>query len=273
MESPTPMTHEELLEQAALDALGLLDQYESSLFTRSFHRATATVQKQIVEFQAELAADESLLPDEMPPADLRERVLSSVAEAVESQEADFAPLASIRGGRVDRPVEPAMPTSRPVRSTAIFWRAAVLVLTVALVIVSYFGVQATQLNKTLARAMYSDDARQEINELLGPSVSEFLSHPARRTIRFTAPDPEFDGTVTVYLNEKTNEALVVAMGMPTNERFTLEASSGDSVNRREAFEATDDIVGVRLTDLSPATMASTSWSIRNSKGETVLRSG
>ena len=43
MTTPTPMTHEELLELAALDALGLLDEYESALFTRSYHHAAVAV--------------------------------------------------------------------------------------------------------------------------------------------------------------------------------------------------------------------------------------
>ncbi len=274
MESPTPMTHEELLEQAALDALGLLDQYEALLFTRSFHRATATVQKQIVEFQAELAADESLLPDETPSPELRDRILAAVAEAVESQEADFAPLASI-GGRVERQFDPALSSRRPNRSNAIFLRiavAAVLVLGVALIIVSYFGMQAVQLNNQLAKAAFSEKTLQEFEDELGPSFKEFVGHPDCNTIRFTASDPEFEGAVTLYLNEKTQEAYVLATSMPI-ERFALVASSGSTVNSRQSFDIAGPIAGVRLTNLSPATVASSSWSIRDSRGMTVMQSG
>ena len=35
------MTTTELLELAALDALGLLDEYESAFYSRSFHHARA----------------------------------------------------------------------------------------------------------------------------------------------------------------------------------------------------------------------------------------
>ncbi len=62
MSPPTPMTREELIELAALDALGLLDEYESALFTRSFHHAPAAVQKEIKDLQAAVTADPSLLP-------------------------------------------------------------------------------------------------------------------------------------------------------------------------------------------------------------------
>ena len=45
MSVPNPMTREELLELSALDALGLLEEYEAALFTRSFHHAPAAVTK------------------------------------------------------------------------------------------------------------------------------------------------------------------------------------------------------------------------------------
>ncbi len=57
MTSPEPMTRQELLELAALDALGLLDRYEAALYTRSFHHASAPVQDEIVRLQAEIASD------------------------------------------------------------------------------------------------------------------------------------------------------------------------------------------------------------------------
>ena len=81
MTSPEPMTRQELLELAALDALGLLDRYEAALYTRSFHYASAPVQDEIVRLQAEIVSDESLLPEEEPDDSLRERVLRKVAEA------------------------------------------------------------------------------------------------------------------------------------------------------------------------------------------------
>ncbi len=55
MTSPAPMSREELLELAALDALGLLDEYEAALYTRSFHHAPAAVQDEIKDLQATFA--------------------------------------------------------------------------------------------------------------------------------------------------------------------------------------------------------------------------
>ena len=66
MTSSEPMTQRELLELAALDALGLLDEFEAAYYTRSFHDAPATVQDEIKRLQAELATDQRLLPGDEP---------------------------------------------------------------------------------------------------------------------------------------------------------------------------------------------------------------
>ncbi|MCP4007434.1 MAG: hypothetical protein GY725_24900 [bacterium] len=95
MTSPTPMAREDLLELAPLDALGMLDDYESALFTRSFHHAPAAVQDEIKELQAKVASNPVLLPKIEPPARLRERVLMRVDRAIEEGGAELRPLATI----------------------------------------------------------------------------------------------------------------------------------------------------------------------------------
>ena len=95
MTSPNPLTREDLLELAALDALGLLDEFDTAHYTRSFHDAPVAVQDEIKQRQAELAADTMLLPDEGPTPSLRQRVLDAVAEAVEEKDQELAPIAQI----------------------------------------------------------------------------------------------------------------------------------------------------------------------------------
>ncbi|MHC4447842.1 MAG: hypothetical protein ACYSXF_08695, partial [Planctomycetota bacterium] len=92
MTSPNPLTREDLLELAALDALGLLDEFDTAHYTRSFHDAPAAVQDEIKQRQAELAADTTLLPEEGPTPSLRQRVLDVVGEAVEQKDQELAPL-------------------------------------------------------------------------------------------------------------------------------------------------------------------------------------
>src|SRR5262249_43289867 len=89
------MTTKELLELASLDSLGLLDDVESAIYTRSFLNAPATMQDEVVRLQAEVCGDLALLPSEEPDSRLRERVLEAVAQAVAREESRLAPLARI----------------------------------------------------------------------------------------------------------------------------------------------------------------------------------
>ena len=88
MTSVEPMTQRQLLELASLDALGLLDDIESTAYTRSFHHAPATVQDEVLRLQAEIASEHLLLPGEEPDPQLRERVLRAVADAIEYTNCD-----------------------------------------------------------------------------------------------------------------------------------------------------------------------------------------
>src|SRR5262245_38253520 len=95
MSSPNPMTREELLESAALDAFGLLDEYETALFTRSFHHAPAAAQDEIIAMQADLVSDERLLPQRNTEQALGGRGLDAVALAIEQDSAHLDLLATI----------------------------------------------------------------------------------------------------------------------------------------------------------------------------------
>jgi hypothetical protein len=95
MTSPNPMSRDELLEWAPLDAFGLLDEYEASLFERSFHHAAASVQAEIRKLQADLAEDASLLSGEEPRSLLRQKVLVAVQEEIEAATEYTQPLAQI----------------------------------------------------------------------------------------------------------------------------------------------------------------------------------
>lgn len=95
MTSFDPMTREELLELAPLDALGHLDDFEAALFDRSFHHAPASVQAEIIALQADVAAEIARVVPEQPRALLKSKVLLRVAEEVEETAEQLKPLAQI----------------------------------------------------------------------------------------------------------------------------------------------------------------------------------
>ena len=171
MTSPNPLTRQDLLELAALDALGLLDEFDSAHYTRSFHDAPTTVQDEIKLRQAELASDRTLLPEEGPPPSLRQRVLDGVAEAVEQNDQELAPLAQI-GQRYRATVvssaEGFGQTSAP------FWRAAVFVLAAAVVVLAYFAADAYRQGNLIAVAALTGNTTEQLEKMIGPTFKDFL---------------------------------------------------------------------------------------------------
>ncbi len=95
MTSPDPMSREELLELAPLDAFGFLDEVESAMFNRAFHHAPASVQAEVRALQAQLAEQASFLSDEDPRPILRQKVIVRVAEEIEDAAERLKPLATI----------------------------------------------------------------------------------------------------------------------------------------------------------------------------------
>lgn len=272
MEAPTPMTHEELLELAALDAFGLLDEYEAALYTRSFHKASAAVQQQIVELQAELVADESLLPGEEPDPSLRQRVLKAVSQAVESEAADLAPLASI--GRAPRAAEPVVAQSHQPRVSIYFWRAAVFALTASLLVVGYFFHEAYNHNNELTRTAISENTRDQLEDLIGPTFKEFLNDPNARRVALTSADPEeFRGSAMLYIKEDEQQVFLLGVDIPqTAQPYTLVATASDgSTQTLRSFDTNGTIVGIRVDGVAGNVLASNQWSITDSNGTVLLR--
>lgn len=75
------MTLDQLLEQAHMDALGLLDPSEQAAFELAFAQASPAVKAQLRAEQARVAAQQLVLPVVEPSPDLRDRVLAAVAAA------------------------------------------------------------------------------------------------------------------------------------------------------------------------------------------------
>lgn len=91
------MTTQQMIENAMLDALGLLSVEEQREFERAFWSASPAVQAHVRREQTRLSRIESLLPKVEPPADLRAAVVQAVREAMIAQLAEPAEETSERG--------------------------------------------------------------------------------------------------------------------------------------------------------------------------------
>ncbi len=271
MTSPEPMTRQELLELAALDALGLLDRYEAALYTRSFHYASAPVQDEIVRLQAEIVSDESLLPEEEPDGSLRERVLRKVAEAIEREASEFAPLATIGRRRRHGPGE--SDGRLAFGASGQFWRAAAFVMAGAVVVLAYFSTEANRSSNEIARLALTSDTEQ-LAVVLGPMGRDFVLGDSEKIALRPANGGKVVGAV--YVNETTKLAFVFFDGLPrtTGDDYTLHVVLEDGTTEKlQAFRSSGTFSGFRVANLSASLLASIArWEITDLAGAVILTS-
>ncbi len=271
MTSPNPLTRADLLELAALDALGLLDEFDSAHYTRSFLDAPAAVQDEIKQRQAELAADSTLLPEEGPTPSLRQRVLNGVAEAVEQKDHELAPLAQIGQRYRTSSAEGFGQNSTP------FWRAAVFVLAAAVVVLAYFTTDAYRQGNLIAVAALTGNTTEQLEKMIGPTFKDFLLDGNARLIAFEPSDRGTTFKAVVLVNEFTNEAFLVTDGLPPSDgaEYTLRVShAGGTPETVSTFKSNGTLTGARfgLEGINANALASATWLITNGKGDVILRS-
>ncbi len=271
MTSPEPMTRQELLELAALDALGLLDRYEAALYTRSFHYASAPVQDEIVRLQAEIVSDESLLPEEEPDGSLRERVLRKVAEAIEREASEFAPLATIGRRRRHGPGE--SDGRLAFGASGQFWRAAAFVMAGAVVVLAYFSTEANRSSNEMARLALMSDTEQ-LAVVLGPMGRDFVVGDSQKIALRPANGGKFIGAV--YVNDAINQAFVFFDGLKrtNSDDYTLRVVLEDGTTKNlQAFRSSGIFSGFRVANLSASLLASIArWEITDLAGAVILTS-
>jgi hypothetical protein len=265
------MTQRELLELAALDALGLLDEFEAAYYTRSFHDAPATVQDEIQRIQAELAADQRLLPGEEPDPGLRERVLKAVAQAIERDESRLAPLATIGRRRAG---EARREGRFRLRASGQFWRAACFVLAGVAVVFALFWVQAQNYVNALSEIAYVDDTECVLEDLIGPTFKDYLFDPETSFVRLMPDQPGSEIRGVVCINERTGLAFLVTDGLAQagGNAYTLSVEDDDGARRLRRFGSTGGAQGFPLGSVQVAALATAQWKILDAAGTVILSS-
>lgn len=270
------MTSEELLESAALDAFGLLEEYEAALYTRSFHNAPAAIQDRIVHLQAQLVSDESLLPSEEPTPALREKVLSAVTSAIEQETAQLEPLATI-GSR--RGMAPDVVGRISMSVSGQFWRAAAFVLCAALIVVAYSLAQLSAMHNKVAVLALSQNTKQQLQDLeamIGPTIKDFIFANNYQRIAFT----DKTGSTTparavLYVVEGSDKAFLIVDGLALAAepyRLTVKDENGRSEDI-QTFESTGPLMGmhVALNGIS-SSLKNATWQITTATGDVLLAS-
>jgi hypothetical protein len=260
MTNSDPMSREELIELAPLDAFGLLEDYEAALFNRSFHHAPASVQAEIRALQAQLAEEASLLSSEEPRQTLRQKVLIRVSEEVEEATEQLRPLATIGGATAVVTVAAAGQNTATLlqrsqtgtsvdtsvvsmqdgtmrelvaeirarasmgdrdRSTP-YWRAAAFFLASGLVASLYFLGSTMRTAERIAQLAQDRVISEQLREAV-PDLTDFIFRDSDiRTL--TSVDRSVDAAAVIFVNPETRETLFVAFGLTTdNGPYTLRS--------------------------------------------------
>jgi hypothetical protein len=182
------MTIRELMEQAHLDALGLLDPAEQAAFERAFAAAPPALKSQVREEQARIAGAETLLPDVEPSPDLRDRVLAAVSAAMVGESAAQDALGFA-----------------PSRRVSTWWRTSSVALLSACLILSAAFVTVYSSNRALESRLAADREVDALNSATASSrhLRDMLFHTETRRVIFTraatAPS-DFTGEAAIYTN-------------------------------------------------------------------------
>jgi len=214
--------------------------------------------------QAETAGDDAILPDVEPPLDLRERVLKSVANAIEEESAEFAPLAMIGRGRNASSRRDTIGRIG-FGATRQGWRAASFVLAAVLLVMLY--LMAIDL---LAHAQVRDLIQRERESDLVPDLFDFIGQPTCERINLTSASS--DGPLAVvYRNRKTGEAFVFTMGLAENTRYTLRGAFGNEAVVTRQIIPTGPMAAAYLGKITVATLSQLTFTVTTAaSGKLVL---
>jgi len=206
-----------LLELAVLDSHGLLESMESELFNRAFHDAPVALQDEIQRMQEKLATDESFLPEDLPDANLRKRVLYAVAKAADEEARRLAPLALI-GARAGAARYQISARTSP-------WRAVAMVLFGVSVVLAAFAVNENDRANNITKYALNMDAENTLSDLVGFELGEFIRNPSCPAVGLERVNGNPTGYVRVAINERTGLGYVFAMDLEDGEELIVQGTT------------------------------------------------
>ena len=243
MNSPELLRREELIEQASLDALGLLDAFEAAHYAKSFHAAPASVQEEIRQLQAEIATDAHLLSDEEPPAGLRGRVMGAVMDSIENEARELQPIATI-GSRTRRAAAAGATATdiagvvkdermhlqyRSMQRSVAVWRAASVALAASLLGSFLWLNVITHDAMSIAQLAQGQATQAQLIEMLGSDYAAFSTDKTMRIRSLPAQAGE-TGAAIMYCDPKTGDGYLVCFGLTQVGTYTIRSIADDGTS-------------------------------------------
>jgi hypothetical protein len=275
------LRREELIEQAALEALGLLDERETEVFERAFEDAPENIQEQIRRIQAETVTDVAMLSGEEPPAGLRGKVLAAVVDAVEDEARELQPIASI-GVRARRPgraasteVAVAVRDEREVlrlraaQRHLLVWRAASIALAASLLTTMFWSGMYRLERYSIQQVADNGATLRQLEEQFGIKFAAEM-----RNSSFVRPVQAkmANASGTLMLQESSATGFLMVFGLTHNQAYTvrvLDAATG-SVAFTGKIIGGDGITVARIDGFDRGSLAGKRIELLDAKGELVL---
>lgn len=256
------LRREELIEQASLDALGLLDEFEAAHYARSFHAAPASVQEEIRRLQAAVATDAALLADEEPPADLRSKVMGSVREAMDEEARELKPIATI-GAKSVRAAARAEAASeliererlslsvRRAECVVSVWRAVSVGLAASLVAAVVWAMALDANVQMVERLLQNEVAAKDLesNKDVAPTLRSVILAQGRSVYSLPGVDPKAGiGGQLFHLPEDGGKFYILCFGLPTNGEYRVRLMSSSGSYDLGSFVTGSGVTGCWLAN-------------------------
>lgn len=227
----------DLLEYAALDALGLLDDAEREEFERAFRAASPEVQAMVRREQTRAADIDAILPRVEAPAGLKQRVVDAWRDAV----AAVAP----------EPVGAITPELVAMNSglrTGYLWRAACLGFATASLVLAGFFIWGLQMNNDLRGQIAQNKTLGEVSRL-GPGFLDTYFAATRQEFTLT---PVVSGLADavhgrLLVDTEKSTGVLVFQKLPADDgayRVVLQGDNGEQVVAN--FRATGGLTTVNV---------------------------
>ncbi len=297
-----PSNREEIIELAQLEVLGALEGADGARLERLFQEASPAIQREVVDLQASLSVQSLLLPVIEPERSLRLRVLASVAQAVESADAELAPIASIGRPQVSSHSSAlstthslarsgdesdsqsasvstaAVPSIQEVRwrRAARLWRAACITAVASVAAVTVFQIATARQAARIGELALQNTISDELSDLLGKgrkSLKAVLDEGCivKGLVGATVRD---NGSATVALTPTFDEARVVWIDLALGQTVTLQSVDRQSgaIQTVGNFVVEHRIGGTELHLRPGIANANSDWRIIDARGSLLFSS-
>lgn len=268
------MMTSQLIEQAVLSAMGLLEPEEQDAYDRALEAASPAIQAIVRRERERLSDITPLLPDEEPPAELRGKVLSAVREAMRERANNTAPARQTTHAASDKVVAAGavasgrvpVPALKKSRRVSPLWRVTAFGLVAATMVMGVVMGQMQQEYSSLGDVAFTSKLLDDVGytRVLHDMV---FDESTQKAVMFTTEEGAasgFQGSASVMHNSDWSKARVFYQGFPTGTDDTFSvvavdddgniASSLGSFTPRGGFASVEvdvsDAVGMRVAIVS-----------------------